>query len=69
MRNNAAGNAEKAAHGDARFERGPAQESEIDNQHQQRGNFENRFRQRRAEEVGVVHCTPPASSAFTAGSI
>ena len=69
MRRDAAGDAEKCGNGDARLERGFAQKAEIDDQHQQRGNFESRFRQRGAEEIGVVHCTPPASSAFTAGSI
>ncbi len=51
------------------WSRGLAQKSEIDDEHEQRGDFESRFRQRGAEEGGVVHCAPPASSAFTAGSI
>ena len=58
-----------ARNGDARFERGLAQEAKIDDEHEERGDFENRFRQRGAEEIGVVHCIPPASSAFTAGSM
>ena len=56
--------------GDAGLEGGFAQEAEIDDEHEQRGDFEGRFRQRGAEEVvDVVHCPPPASRAFTAGSM
>ena len=68
-RRGAAGNAEQRRHGDAGFGRGLTQKAEIDDEHEQRGNFESRFRQRGAEEVDVVHCAPPASSVFTAGSI
>ena len=50
-------------------ERSLAQEPKINHQHQQRRNFKRRLRQRHAEEICVVHCAPPASSAFTAGSI
>ena len=51
------------------LQRGFAQEGEIDDKHEQCGDFESRFRQRGAEEICVVHCIPPASSDFTAGSM
>ena len=46
----AARDAEECGDGGARLEGGVAQKSEIDDEHEQRGNFENRFRQRGAEE-------------------
>ena len=52
-RGGAAEDAEACGDGDARFERGFAQEAEIDDENQQRGDFESGFRERGAEEASA----------------
>src|SRR5579862_6535344 len=49
--------------------RGVTHEGKIDEQYEKSGDFERGFGERYTEEVNVVHCAPPASNVFTAGSM
>ena len=52
-RRSAARNAEQGGDGDAGLEGGFAEEAEVDDEDQQRGDFESGFGQCGAEEVGI----------------
>ena len=65
----AASYTQQCGNGYTHLERGLAQEAQVHDEDQQRRDFQSCLGQRHADEVCVVHCTPPASSALTAGSI